>query len=70
MAAEPQSPAYRIYLLTVWREHNQDESPDPGWRFHLTDPQSGKRYGFTDADGLIMALQQMAHSRLPADEVL
>jgi len=70
MAANPQPPVYRIYLLTVWQEHGQAETNDQGWRFHLTDPQTGKRYGFTSADTLIAALQKMSNSVPPADDLL
>lgn len=50
--------SYRIYLLTVWQEHNPGEDVDTGWRFHLTDPQTGQRYGFTNPAALLAALQQ------------
>jgi len=68
MAANPQPPVYRIYLLTVWQEHDQMDDDDPGWRFHLTDPQTGKRYGFTSPATLLAALQQAMQSLLPTDE--
>ena len=61
------APVYRIYLLTVWQEPDQVEMPDAGWRFHLTDPQTGKRYGFTNPAALLAALQQGMHE-LPLSE--
>jgi hypothetical protein len=60
---------YRIYLLTVWQEHSQEEIPDHGWRFHLTDPQTGKRYGFTSLATLLVALQQATSHDSPDEEV-
>lgn len=68
MAANRQPSTYRIYLLTVWQEYNQVEDDDQGWRFHLTDPQTGKRYGFTNAADLLAALQQAVQGLLPAEE--
>lgn len=67
MAARTQPPAYRIYLLTVWQTQAQTEAATAEWRFHLTDPHTGKRYGFTNADALLARLQQLANK--PADEV-
>lgn len=68
MVAELQAPVYRIYLLTVWREPDQAEAVDYGWRFHLTDPQTGKRYGFTNPASLLAALQQAVLDPLPVAE--
>jgi hypothetical protein len=50
---------YRIYLLTVWQEPSGEETADRGWRLHLTDPQTGERYGFTSPAILRAALQAM-----------
>lgn len=68
MVAEPQPPVYRIYLLTVWQEKDQAAAEDQGWRFHLTDPQTGKRYGFTTPATLLAALQQAMLDPLPSAE--
>lgn len=62
------APVYRIYLLTVWQEHGQVETPDAGWRFHLTDPQTGKRYGFTNSTTLLVALQQAMRDPSPIED--
>ena len=59
---EPAS-IYRIYLLTVWQEPDQIETPDAGWRFHLTDPQTGKRYGFTNPAALLAASEVLWHQQ-------
>lgn len=67
MAANRQPPAYRIYLLTVWQEAVQVEDEEQGWRFHLTDPQTGNRYGFTNAVDLLTALQAAVGHELPAE---
>lgn len=64
---EPAS-GYRIYLLTVWQERDQAETPDHGWRFHLTDPQTGKRYGFTNPATLLTALQQAMNEPSSSEE--
>lgn len=64
---EPAS-GYRIYLLTVWQERDQAETADQGWRFHLTDPQTGKRYGFTNPATLLTALQQAMSEPLSGEE--
>jgi hypothetical protein len=66
MTARPPPPVYRIYLLTVWHTQRQPEAATPEWRFHLTDPRTGKRYGFTKAEELLARLQQLADE--PADE--
>jgi hypothetical protein len=68
MATNEQPPSYRIYLLTVWQEHSQEETPDHGWRFHLTDPQTGDRYGFTTPEALLAAIQQTQRAPPPVDE--
>lgn len=58
MTNRDKASVYRIYLLTVWQEQDQAERGDGGWRFHLTDPQTGQRYGFTTPAALLAALQQ------------
>jgi hypothetical protein len=68
MAARAKPPLYRTYLLTVWRAQGQENSAEADWRFHLTDPHSGKRYGFTNAAALIGALHQLATNQPPASE--
>lgn len=70
MIAELQPPVYRIYLLTVWQEPDQAAAVDQGWRFHLTDPQTGKRYGFTNPAALLAALQQAVLDPPPVAEQL
>jgi hypothetical protein len=67
MVASEKPPLTRIYLLTAWQEPGQQESLDHGWRFHLTDPQTGKRYGFTSA-AMLLAMLQQAASEPPATE--
>ena len=67
MTATAKPPTYRIYLLTVWQEHGQEETPEHGWRFHLTDPHTGKRYGFTNPATLLAALQQATSEPLPVE---
>jgi hypothetical protein len=61
-------PVYRIYLLTVWQTQGQAEAAEAGWRFHLTNPHTGERYGFTNAEALIVRLQQLANEHRPTDE--
>ena len=68
MADREPSSGYRIYLLTVWQERDQAETPDQGWRFHLTDPQTGKPYGFTNPATLLTALQQAMSEPLSGEE--
>jgi hypothetical protein len=68
MVAREKPPVYRIYLLTVWQESSQEETADQGWRFHLTDPQTGKRYGFTSPATLLAALQAAMSRDPPAEE--
>jgi hypothetical protein len=55
---------YRIYLLTAWQEPRQVQTECAPWRFLLADPHTGRRYGFINPDGLIMALQQLNHASL------
>ena len=69
MATSEKPAIYHIYLLTVWQERGQEETPEHGWRFHLTDPQTGKRYGFTNAEALLAALHQLADKYQPTDNV-
>lgn len=61
-------PTYHNYLLTVWQEPRQDYTKGTRWRFLLSDPHSGKRYGFTNADGLLTALQQFSPAPFDLDE--
>ena len=68
MTANTTGPLYRIYLLTVWQVQEQSESGEPVWRFHLTDPQTGKRFGFAGVDALLTALQQTMHHSSTNDE--
>jgi hypothetical protein len=69
MTARAKLPVYRIYLLTVWQAQGQAKAGEAEWRFHVTDPHTGKRYGFANAEGLIAALQQLANDQRPANEV-
>ena len=50
-------PYYRIYLLTVWQEHNRGPPGQITWRFRLEDPRSGRQQAFVDAATLMAALQ-------------
>jgi len=67
MAANEKPPMYRIYLLTVWQAHGQTEVEEARWRFHLTDPHTGKRYGFTNPAALLSTLQQAMSEPLPVE---
>ena len=67
MAASAKPAIYHIYLLTVWQERGQEETPEHGWRFHLTDPHTGKRYGFTTPATLLAALQRATSEPLPVE---
>lgn len=60
MDVPTKAPLYRIYLLTVWQTARQTNADAAEWRFHLTDPHTGKRYGFTNATALLVLLQQLA----------
>jgi hypothetical protein len=55
-----QSPYYRIYLLTVWQEHNRSPPAMITWRFRLEDPRSGQQRVFADAATLLNALREIA----------
>ncbi len=68
MTANTTGLLYRIYLLTVYQAQEQTVKGEPVWRFHLTDPQTGKRFGFASADGLLAALQQTMHRSSTNDE--
>ncbi|MEZ4736501.1 MAG: hypothetical protein R3E79_56160 [Caldilineaceae bacterium] len=68
MTNRDKASVYRIYLLTVWQEQDQAERGDGGWRFHLTDPQTGQRYGFTTPAALLAALQQATREPPPLEE--
>ena len=52
------SPYYRIYLLTVWQEHNHTQPEMITWRFRLEDPRSGQQRVFADAATLMNALHE------------
>jgi hypothetical protein len=67
MTASEKPPVHRIYLLTVWQEPGPSEAGQARWRFHLTDPHTGKRYGFTDPAALLAALQQVMSEPPPAE---
>lgn len=54
------SPYYRIYLLTVWQEHNRNLPEMITWRFRLEDPRSGQQRVFADAATLMTALREIA----------
>lgn len=53
MSTRQTSNLYRIFLLTVWQEGQND------WRFLLEDPRSGERKGFLGAESLVNGLQDM-----------
>ena len=53
------SPYYRIYLLTVWQEHNRGPPKPITWRFRLEDPRSGQQRVFADAATLMNALREI-----------
>jgi hypothetical protein len=53
-------PYYRIYLLTVWQEHNRSPPELITWRFRLEDPRSGQQRVFADAATLMSALREIA----------
>lgn len=67
MRAEAKPQVYRIYLLTVWQVPSAAQPMPAEWRFHLTDPHTGKRYGCTNVETLIATLQQLARDQPPAD---
>lgn len=69
MTARTTGLVYRIYLLTVWQTQPQTQTDEAIWRFHLTDPRTGKRYGFTNAAALLAILQQLANDQQSADSV-
>ena len=50
-----QTPSYRVYLLTVWRDSSQ-MGHEHRWYFRLEDPRTGQRRGFANAAALVMAL--------------
>jgi hypothetical protein len=60
VAASERPSVYRIYLVTVWQEPGHTEPDDLGWRFNLTDPRTGKRYGFADPVTLFAALKRIS----------
>jgi hypothetical protein len=70
MAARTKSLVYHIYLLTVWPVQDPTQAGEGGWHFHLTDPQTGKRYGFTNSITLLAALQTLTREQPPADAPL
>lgn len=53
MSTTPTPNVYRIFLLTVWQDE-QDQ-----WRFLLEDPRSGERKGFSGLDSLVGGLQDV-----------
>ena len=57
---DKKSPYYRIYLLTVWQEHNHSPPELIIWRFRLEDPRSGQQRVFADAATLMTALREIA----------
>jgi hypothetical protein len=67
MTANAKPPTYRIYLLTVRHTPAQTNDEAAGWQFLLTDPQTGKRYGFTNPATLLAALQQATSEPLPVE---
>lgn len=68
MTAHAKEPVYRIYLLTAWQAQRQTQTDEAKWRFHLTDPHTGKRYGFTTPTALLTILQQLVNDNQPVDE--
>lgn len=60
MAADRQAPNPRIYLLTVWQAAGEDQDAAIQWRFHLTDPHTGRRYGFTTPAELLAIVQRLS----------
>ena len=67
MAGREKVASYRIYLVTVWQEPDQAATERASWRFHLTDPHTGKRYGFTNPATLLAALQQATSEPPPTE---
>jgi len=59
-------PYYRIYLLTVWQEQNRGPPERIVWRFRLEDPRSGQQQAFADAATLMVALQALTATPVPA----
>jgi hypothetical protein len=57
---DKKSPYYRIYLLTIWQEHNRRPPELITWRFRLEDPRSGQQRVFADAATLMTALREIA----------
>jgi hypothetical protein len=57
---DKKSPYYRIYLLTVWQEHNRSLPELITWRFRLEDPRSGQQRVFADAATLMNVLREIA----------
>jgi hypothetical protein len=56
----PKPPYYRIYLLTVWQEHNRGPPEPITWRFRLEDPRTGRQQAFADVATLMAALHAIA----------
>lgn len=69
MTVRTKGSVYRIYLLTIWQTQPQSQTDEAAWRFHLTDPHTGKRYGFTNAAALLTLLQQLVTEQRPTDSV-
>jgi len=49
------APKHRSYLLRMWEEDSQIESP---WRIVVVDPHTGERWGFTQPEHLLGFLKE------------
>jgi len=47
---------YRIYLLTIWTEQNDNHEEPLTWRFRLQEPRSGRQRSFANLTELIAGL--------------
>jgi hemoglobin-like flavoprotein len=56
MTNKTKSLNYRIYLLTIWDEREQEDQTSPRWRFCLKDPRTSQQRGFANLTELIIAL--------------
>ena len=63
MSTTPKPTIYRIFLLTVWQEE-QDQ-----WRFLLEDPRSGKRQGFSELESLVGGLQDVMDGNVTSTDL-
>ena len=68
MTADHSPARYRIFLLTVWRDHSEAKSGVHGLRFRLEDPRTGERQGFGDLE-LLSAYLQMRMSGQEFEEM-